>query len=197
MDPMDPTALVDLLRQAVPGATIEPGPATDQPTVFVPRERLIEVMTTLRDHPDLQCSLLADLTAVDRSPRIPRFEVVYHLACLGVPGFPTETPAAPRRVRVKVRVTDDDPRVPTVSAVWPVAGWLEREVWDLFGVVFDGHQDLRRLLMPEDWDGHPLRKDSPVQIRMAARTSEPLQLSAEQFAANIVAARRATGKQEE
>ena len=97
---------------------------------------------------------------------------------------------------MKVRVPGDDPHVPTLSGVWPVANWLEREVWDLFGLVFDGHPDLRRLLMPEDWEGHPLRKDYPVQIRMTARASEPLQLSPEQFAANIAAARRAADKKD-
>jgi len=187
---MDSTAVIATLQQAVPGVAIEPGTATDQPTIVVPRDRLVESMTALRDHPALQFSLLADLSAADYLPRAPRFEIVYHLVCLGTPGFPTGGPTTPRRLRVKVRVPGDDPRVPTVSEIWAAAGWLERETWDMFGIVFDGHPDLRRLLMPEDWEGHPLRKDYPVQVRMVARASEPLQLSAEQFAANIVAARR-------
>jgi NADH:ubiquinone oxidoreductase subunit C len=86
---------------------------------------------------------------------------------------------------VKVKLYGEDARVPTVSDLWPAANWLEREVLDLFGITFDGHPDPRRLLMPEDWEGYPLRKDYPVQIRMAARTTEALQLTEEEFRANV------------
>ena len=72
-----------------------------------------------------------------------------------------------------------------MSGIWPAANWLEREVWDLFGIVFDGHPDPRRLLMPEDWEGYPLRKDYPVQIQMTPRTTEPLQVTEEEFRANV------------
>ena len=88
------------------------------------------------------------------------------------------------RLRLKVRVTADG-TVPTVQSVYPGAGWLEREVWDMFGIVFDGHNDLRRLLMPEEWEGHPQRKDYPVQIQKAAQTYAPLEVSEEQFRANL------------
>jgi NADH-quinone oxidoreductase subunit C len=89
------------------------------------------------------------------------------------------------RLRMKVRLHGSDARVSTVSSLWPAANWLEREVWDLFGIVFDGHPDPRRLLMPEDWEGFPLRKDYPVQIRMTPRTSQPLQVTEEEFRQNV------------
>jgi hypothetical protein len=89
-----------------------------------------------------------------------------------------------------VRLPAADARIATVSDIWPSAGWPEREVFDLFGITFEGHPDLRRVLMPEDWEGHPLRKDYPVQIRRAVKVYAPLQLSAEEFAANIDRIRR-------
>jgi NADH-quinone oxidoreductase subunit C len=151
------------------------------PTVYVDRASLVEVCRVLRGHADLQFALLVDITAVDLLPASPRFEVVYHLACVG-PAFGT---APARRLRLKVRVPGDEARLPTVSPVWPAAGWPEREVFDLFGIIFEGHADLRRVLMPEDWEGHPLRKDYPVQINKDTANLQPLQLTAEQFAANI------------
>ena len=96
-----------------------------------------------------------------------------------------------RRLRMKVRLPGNDAHVATVTGVWPAANWLEREVWDLFGIVFDGHPDPRRLLMPEDWDGHPLRKDYPVQIRQRVRADEPLQVSEDEFRATLQRDRQA------
>ena len=89
------------------------------------------------------------------------------------------------RARVKVRLPGADPHVATVTPIWPGANWLEREVWDLFGIAFDGHPDPRRLLMPEDWEGFPLRKDYPVQIQMKPHTAEPMQVTQEEFRANL------------
>ena len=103
--------------------------------------------------------MLAELTAVDYWPREPRFELVYLLVSI----------AHRLRLRLKVRLHGGDAHVATVCGIWPAANWLEREVWDLFGIAFDGHPDPRRLLMPEDWEGYPLRKDYPVQIRMTPR----------------------------
>ena len=178
-------SFLDHVRQAVPDASIEIGDSPDVASAYVDREHLVEVCRTLRDHADLQFSFLADMTAVDRLPASPRFEVVYQLACLG-PAFGTG-PA--RRFRLKVRLMGDDPRVPSVSDIWPAANWAEREVFDLFGIDFSGHPDLRRVLLPEDWVGHPARKDHPVQIRKDAASWSPMQLTEEQFTANMKAAR--------
>jgi NADH-quinone oxidoreductase subunit C len=133
------------------------------------------VMRALRDRPELRFSVLAELTAVDFWPREPRFELIYILISL----------EHRYRVRLKVQLADDSANVATVSGVWPAANWLEREVWDLFGIVFDDHPDPRRLLMPEDWEGFPLRKDYPVQIRMKPHVSEPMQVTPEEFRANL------------
>jgi NADH-quinone oxidoreductase subunit C len=181
------TALVDLLQQALPGVAVEVASSADQPTLYVPREQLVATCRALREDPALGFDLLADLTAVDWLGRDPRFELVYHLARLGLSGWP------PARLRLKVRVPGGEPRVPTVSGIWPAADWLEREVWDLFGIVFEGHPDLRRLLMPDDWEGHPLRKDYPVQINRPVDAREPLQVSEEEFLASIRAARARGG----
>jgi NADH-quinone oxidoreductase subunit C len=173
---MDATALLALVQESVPGAQVEAVPGTDlQLTVYVSRDDLPVVARALRDRPDLRFDLLVDLTAVDFLPREPRFEIVYMLVSI-------EQRA---RLRLKVRLEGADAHVASVSSVWPAANWLEREVWDLFGVVFDGHPDPRRLLMPEDWEGFPLRKDYPVQIKLPARTTEPLQVTEEQFRANV------------
>ena len=95
---------------------------------------------------------------------------------------------SPKRLRVKVRVPADTP-VPTVSGVWTAANWAERETYDFYGIQFEGHPDLRRILMPEDWEGHPMRRDYPVQIKQPVKTYAPLQVSEEEFVANIQEAR--------
>ena len=173
---MDSPALVALLQEAVPGARIESAPSIDlQTTVYVARDDVFAVALALREAPNLRFALLAELTAADFWRREPRFELVYMLVSI----------EHSFRLRLKVRLQGDEARVATVSPIWPAANWLEREVWDLFGIVFDRHPDPRRLLMPEDWEGFPLRKDYPVQIRMTPRTSEPIQLTEEEFRRNM------------
>lgn len=178
-------SFIDVLRAAVPGATIDVLPSIDMPVIRVGRDQLLDVARALRTHPDLQFQLLVDVTAVDRLPASPRYEIVYILACLG----PAAGTAPARRLRMIVPLDGDSAAVPTVSAVWPSANWPEREVYDLFGIQFEGHPDLRRVLMPDDWEGHPLRKDYPVQIRKDTASWSPIQLTEEQFTANMKAAR--------
>ncbi|MBM3752256.1 MAG: NADH-quinone oxidoreductase subunit C [Acidimicrobiia bacterium] len=188
------TTVLDLVRQTAPAAVLEPADAIDMPTAYVSREHIVDVCRALRDHAGLQFSFLVEITAVDYHPAEPRYEVVYHLACLGE-AFAQPGGAAPaRRLRLKVRVPETDPRVPTLTGVWPAANWLEREVYDLFGIVFTGHPDLRRILTPDDWTGHPLRKDYPVQVRKDAAAWSPMELTPEEFAANIQAARAASAR---
>jgi NADH-quinone oxidoreductase subunit C len=171
---MNAAAIIAALTPLVPEATYEAGASVDFATVYVLASHLVDTCVALLETPSLRFNVLAEVTAADYFPREPRFEVVYHL--LSIPHR--------LRLRLKVRATEAIP-VPTVQGVWPSAGWLEREVWDMFGVVFDGHPDLRRLLMPEDWEGHPQRKDYPVQIRKAAQTYEPLEITEDEFRANL------------
>ncbi len=178
-------AFLDIVRAAVPAAAIDVAPSIDMPSAYVDRDHLVEVCETLRTHPDLQFSVFLDVTAVDRLPAVPRYEIVYLLVCLGE-AYGT---APARRLRLKVQLTNESAAIPTVSGVWPAANWGEREVFDLFGIAFEGHPDLRRVLMPDDWEGYPLRKDYPVQIRKDTASWSPMQLTEEQFTANMRAAR--------
>jgi NADH-quinone oxidoreductase subunit C len=141
------------------------------PTIGVDLEQLVSTCRALHDTPGLAFVAFSDVTVADFFPnRQPRFDLVYHLVA----------PERRARVRLKVQVDAGQP-VPTVTPIWAGAGWPEREVFDLFGIVFDGHPDLRRLLMPEDWEGYPLRKDYPVQVRKDAQTYMPLQVTEEEF----------------
>ncbi len=121
-------------------------------TITVPRESIVDVCWVLKTKYDF--NMLADLCGADRGPEEdPRFEVNYHL-------FSTKHF---NRLRLKVLLSEDEPNVGTVSTVWKTANWHERETYDLFGVIFDGHPDLRRILLPSDFDGHALRKDYPLR----------------------------------
>ena len=123
-------------------------------TVVVPRDHLVEICQFLKAVPGLEFNFLSDLCGADRGPEEePRFEVNYHL-------FSTRQH---HRLRLKVLLNDDDTHVPSVTGVWRTANWHERETFDLFGIIFDGHPDLRRILLPDDWQGHALRKDFPLR----------------------------------
>jgi NADH-quinone oxidoreductase subunit C len=124
-------------------------------TVVVGREDALAIFAALREPPDFAFDVLMDLTAVDYLGQTPRFEVVYHLYSL----------SQNHRLRVKIRVSEDDCWVHSLVPLWKSANWLERECWDMFGIRFVGHPDPRRILMYEQFVGHPLRKDYPVEKR--------------------------------
>ena len=186
---MQATAIIEVVSRAlqVEASRFEAVDSRDgMPTFYAPPDLLVETCRALRDARELRFAILADVTGVDYHPRDPRFEVLYILACPGVAGYGD----TPKRLRVKVRVGEGQ-QVPSVSSVWQSANWAEREVYDFFGIHFSGHPDLRRILMPDDWEGFPMRKDYPVQINQAVKTYEPLQISEDEFVANMEAARRA------
>jgi NADH-quinone oxidoreductase subunit C len=121
--------------------------------VVVPREHLRRAAEFLVNDRALQFTFLSDITAVDKFPLEPRFELNYHLLSLEYR----------KRIRLKVRIPGDDPVIDSVTSIWPAANWHEREAFDLMGIRFEGHPDLTRILMPDDWEGYPLRKDYPVE----------------------------------
>jgi NADH-quinone oxidoreductase subunit C len=174
---MDATAIATEVGESLPGVQLEVAPSVDlHSTLYVEPASLLQVLQTLRDRPNLKFELLSEMTAADFWPREPRFEVIYILVSI----------EHRMRVRLKVRLPGDDPHVETATGLWPAANWLEREIWDMFGIAFDGHPDPRRLLMPEDWDGYPARKDYPVQIQMKPQTASPTQVTEEEFRANLL-----------
>ena len=124
----------------------------DQTTILLDRDSIVSACRFLRDHPDLDFNLLAALTAVDYWPEEPRFVVVYQLYSMSQKIF----------LGLRVPLPGGIAELPTVESVYPNANWHEREVFDLFGITFTGHSDMRRILLPHDWEGHPLRKDYPL-----------------------------------
>lgn len=142
------------LRSSFSNAIDEITEALGEVTVVAKRESLTELMTFLRDTPRFCFNFLSDLSGVDLGEfASPRFAVAYHLYSLD----------HNHRLRVKVYLEEEDAHISTVSGIWATANWHEREVYDMFGVVFDGHPDMRRILMPADYEGHPLRKDFPIK----------------------------------
>ena len=148
---LEDTVIVDALRQAFGDAVQGHAVFRGQLSVTVDKDHIAAVCALLRDNPKLRFDMLTDLTAVDYLPAEPRFQVVYNLYSF----------ANNRRVRIKVPLALND-TIATVEGVWKAANWLEREVYDLFGIVFDGHSDLRRILLWDGYVGHPLRKDFPL-----------------------------------
>jgi NADH-quinone oxidoreductase subunit C len=143
--------IVDTLTQALGDAVLGHAVFRDQLTVTVDKDRIVDACTLLRDEERLRFDMLTDLTAVDYLPAEPRFQMVYILYSF----------ANNRRVHLKAPLALND-TIATVEGVWRAANWLEREVYDLFGIVFEGHSDLRRILLWDGYVGHPLRKDFPL-----------------------------------
>ena len=151
-DDLAPPAVVTALQAGVPDTKLQLSYWVGDWTVIVPTGQLLDVVRFLRDDPAAAFDYCSDITASDWPPREQRFDVIY---CL----YSTRLH---HRLRVKVRAGEEDP-VPSVTEIWPAANWLEREVYDQFGVNFVNHPDLRRILMPDEWQGHPQRKDYPLE----------------------------------
>jgi len=147
------SVVAECLRSWNPQAIAKVIEFRNETTIVVPPNLFRAVAERCRADAQLQFNLLTDATCVDRFPVEPRFELNYHLVSI------------PRRdrVRLQVELNSQDPVVDSLVSVWPGANWLEREIFDLFGIHFTGHPDLRRILLPDDWEGYPLRKDFPVE----------------------------------
>lgn len=147
-----PPERVYALQGALDGAVEEVVAFRGETTLIIAAPRVLNVLEFLRDGIAPGFTFLTDLTATDRFPAEPRFEIVYLLMDL-------QTPA---RIRVKARLPGSEPVIDSATSLWPAADWLEREVYDMFGIRFAGHPNLTRILMPDDWEGYPLRKDFPL-----------------------------------
>ncbi len=150
--PAKAEAAVVKLQAQFPELFFEVRRFRDEVTVYVPRENIVAVAEFLKSDAELRYDYLSDVTGNDWPDRDPRFEVIYHLHSM----------LHFTRLRLKVRVPENDCTCPTVTSVWGTANWHERETYDMFGVVFEGHPDLRRILIPVEWEGHPLRQDYPI-----------------------------------
>lgn len=154
---MDSLQIAKMIEEKFPGQVLATTVYAGQVGVTVKKDLIKDICLFLRDEPSLRMDHLADLTAVDFSrypgDTGPRFEIVYNMI----------STLHRHRIRVKARVPEEDPRIDTVSSIWQTANWHERETFDLMGIIFDGHPDLRRILLPEDWEGHPLRKEYPLK----------------------------------
>jgi NADH-quinone oxidoreductase subunit C len=140
------------LQTSFRDAILESGEFRGELTVVVAKERIVEICRFLKEHPDLRYDLLADLFGIDMYTPLKRFGIVYNLYSL----------KNKHRIRLKTFVDEDHPHVASVTAVWETANWHERETYDMFGIVFDSHPDLRRIYMPDDFEYFPLRKDFPL-----------------------------------
>ncbi len=152
---MEATITLQKIQENFENDVIEVHSQFQQDTAVIASSSLLQVATFLKEDPELQYNTLMDLTAVDYWKRKPRFEVVYHFLSV----------ANSFRFRLKVPVAEPEPKVDSLSSLWPGANWYEREVYDMFGIQFTGHPDLRRILLYPEFEGHPLRKDYPIKRR--------------------------------
>ena len=169
--------IVEKVKAALADAIQDTDLPQGDAVIFVAPDSWPAVAKFLKNDADLQFDYFSDVRGVDYllEEREPRFEAVYQLYSID----------HQHSIRVRVGIDEDNPSVPTVSDLWKGALYPEQELFDMFGIIFDGHPDLRRLLMPEDWEGHPQRKDYPVQIQKAVQTYAPLEVSAAEFKANL------------
>ncbi|HOB73561.1 MAG TPA: NADH-quinone oxidoreductase subunit C [Phycisphaerae bacterium] len=154
---MTPEVIAETVKAAMDGAVVDMAMSTGHPSITVSPERWHEVALFLRDDPRLRLNFLRCISGIDWLEK-GEIEVVYDLMSVR-PGAPDALCPAENVIAVRVRVPRDGGHIPSVADVWPAADWHEREVYDMFGVIFDGHPDFRRILCPEDWVGYPLRKD--------------------------------------
>ena len=154
---MDPEQIAKTIEERFPGQVLGTSTYAGQVGVSVKPEMIVDICRFLHDEPSIRMDHLADLTAVDYSTypgdKGLRFEVVYNMISMSLH----------HRIRLKARLPEDNPRIDTVTPVWHTANWHERETYDLMGIIFNGHPDLRRILLAEDWEGHPLRKEYPLK----------------------------------
>ncbi len=151
---LNPKDVAEKIKEQFPDQVIEVTEFRDQSSVIVKRDQIITILKHLHDDPLLSFDHLQDLTAVDYLKKKDiRFEVVYNL-------YSTKYR---HQIRIRAQVPESDTKINSVVPIWAGANWHERECYDMFGIVFTGHPDLRRILMPEDWEGYPLRKDYPLK----------------------------------
>ena len=153
--------VIDAVKAAIGDAFVDARDSVGEISVTVVREKLVDAMIALRDTPGLEYQQLMEIAGVDYPERPERFEVCYHLLSL----------TRNRRIRVRIS-TDEDTPVPSLTGIWPVANWLEREVYDMYGVLFENHPDLRRILTDYGFQGHPQRRDFPLTGYVELRYSE-------------------------
>ena len=151
---LEPTDIAEKIKEKFPEEVVEVTDFRAQVSVIVKKDRIIDICRYLHDDPRLNFDHLHDLCGVDyHGKKEPRFEVVYNLYSIKYR----------HKIRVRAQVPENDPNIRTVTSIWAGANWHERECFDMFGIIFKGHPDLRRILLPEDWEGHPLRKDYPLK----------------------------------